>query len=88
MPACDSVNAMKTPTVYSGMRFVTLASYTRMRSEDTMARATIPVLKASRSPRCANWRGMNRSVAMIDASRGNPLKAVFAARMRMTAVVA
>ena len=70
------------------MRPVTLASYATMSKEDTTASATMPVLNASRSPRCANWRGMKRSVAMIDASRGNPLNAVFAARMRMIAVVA
>gem|GEM_PF-4855302 len=53
-----------------------------------MASTMIPKEKASRSPRCANCRGMNRSTARIDARRGKPEKLVFAARTRMIAVAA
>ena len=46
----------------------------------------IPLLKTSRSPRLCIWRGMYRSWARIDASTGNPLNAVLAARTRIRAV--
>ena len=52
------------------------------------ARRMIPQLNASRSPRNANWRGMNPSWARIAASRGNALKLVFTARNRISAVAA
>ncbi len=50
------------------------------------ARRMIPQLNASRSPRNANWRGMNPSWARIAASLGKALKLVFAARNRISAV--
>ena len=46
----------------------------------------MPFEKASRSPRFANWRGMNRSRARNEASRGKSAKLVLAARMRMSIV--
>jgi hypothetical protein len=53
----------------------------------TASRMT-PFEYTSRSPRVCNWRGRNRCCARIDASSGNPLYAVLAARMRISAVVA
>ncbi len=46
----------------------------------------LPHATASRSPRKANWRGMNSSWARIAASRGKALKLVFTARKRISAV--
>ena len=45
-----------------------------------------PFEKTSRSPRLANWRGMNRSRARIDDRRGKSWYDVFAARIRIAAV--
>ena len=50
------------------------------------ASARIALLKVRRSPRCWNWRGRKPSRASTEESSGNPLKAVFAARNRMSAV--
>ena len=46
----------------------------------------MPFEKASRSPRFPNWRGMNRSRARNEASRGKSAKLVLAARIRMSIV--
>ena len=46
----------------------------------------IPFENASRSPRFANWRGMNRSRARNEASRGKSAKLVLAARIRISMV--
>jgi hypothetical protein len=46
----------------------------------------IPLLKASLSPWFMNWRGMKRSRATIDASRGKSAYAVFAASTRISIV--
>ena len=46
----------------------------------------MPLEKASRSPRVCSWRGRYRSWARIEPSTGKPLKAVFAARNRISAV--
>ena len=48
----------------------------------------MPLVKASRSPRVCSWRGRKRSWARIEASTGKPLKAVLAARIRMSPVAA
>ena len=48
----------------------------------------MPLLNASRSPRVCSWRGRKPSRARIEASTGKPLKAVFAARIRMIPVAA
>ena len=48
--------------------------------------ATIPVVKASRSPRKANWRGRKPSRARKEERRGKSAKLVFAASTRMSAV--
>ncbi len=46
----------------------------------------MPLENASRSPRVCSWRGRNPSRARIEPSTGKPLKAVFAARMRISPV--
>ncbi len=48
----------------------------------------MPLEKASRSPRVCSCRGRYRSSARIEPSSGKPLNAVFAARIRISAVVA
>ena len=48
--------------------------------------ATMPVVKASRSPRKANWRGRNPSRARNEERRGKSAKLVLAARTRIRAV--
>ena len=54
MPAWLSVNATKTPTVYSGMRFVTLPLKATISNVESRARTTMPVVNARRSPR--KWK--------------------------------
>ncbi len=86
MPACDRVKAVKTPIAYRGIRASTRppkATATRMAR---IARATIPALKARRSPRYAKPRGMNPSRARIEASRGKSAKLVWAASTRIPIV--
>ena len=46
----------------------------------------MPFENARRSPRFANWRGMNRSRARKEASRGKSAKLVLAARIRISMV--
>jgi hypothetical protein len=46
----------------------------------------MPFENARRSPRFANWRGMNRSRARNDASRGKSAKLVLAAKTRISIV--
>ena len=46
----------------------------------------MPLEKASRSPRVCSCRGRNPSRARIDPSTGKPLKAVLAARTRISPV--
>ena len=80
------MNAVNTPIAYSG-----ISASTRPRNATTTtiaiaASATIPELNARRSPRKANWRGMNPSRARIEASRGKSAKLVWAARTRIPIV--
>ena len=51
MPACESVKDRNTPIAYSGMRAVTLALKTTMRTIAITARARIPREKTRRLPR-------------------------------------
>ena len=88
MPDCDSVKETKTPTAYSGMRFVTLPPKTMSSSAAAPASNMIPFEKARRSPLNANWRGMNLSFARMADSRGKSAKLVFAARNSTSAVAA
>ena len=86
IPAWDRVNAVKTPIAYSGISASTRPPNATTTAIAMRARATIPALNASRSPRKANWRGMNPSRARIDASRGKSAKLVWAARTRIPIV--
>ena len=52
------------------------------------ARMRMPFENASRSPRFANWRGMNPSRARKEATRGKSAKLVLAARIRIRVVTA
>ena len=49
-------------------------------------RTMMPLEKARRSPRWESWRGRNSSRARTLARTGNPLKAVLAARTRISPV--
>ena len=70
IPVCDSVNDVNTPTTYSWINRLRSAS-NAMISRLANAPSTItPFENTSRSPRLANCRGMNRSRARIDESRG------------------
>ena len=86
MPAWERVKATKTPTVYRGIRLVTLPPKTTTSTAATAARTTMPLVKARRSPRKANWLGRNWSRAIRLARRGKSAKAVFAARISSTVV--
>jgi hypothetical protein len=65
---------------------VTLPPKTTTSTAATAARATMPLLKARRSPRKANCPGRNLSRAIRLARRGKSAKAVFAARISRTVV--
>ena len=51
MPACERVKLVNTPTAYNGMSASRLPLKTTSSTIDSSARATIPVVNASRSPR-------------------------------------
>ena len=86
IPACDSVIEVNTPMAYNGMRASTRPPNAARTTIERTARATMPVLNASRSPRNANRLGMNPSRARSDASRGKSANEVLAARTRMPMV--
>ena len=67
------------------MRFTSAWKITMISIEIT-ARPMMPLLKTSRSPRLANWRGMNPSRARIDDRRGKSAKLVWAATTRIAMV--
>ena len=77
---------MNTPTVYSGMRALTLPLNATSNAIATAARTTMPVLNASRSPRNWNWRGRKPSRARMLDRRGKSANDVFAARISSSAV--
>ena len=72
MPACESVIDVKTPTAYSGISASTRPPNTASTAIARTASATMPVLKASRSPRNANRLACSRRGrrAMIGAGIG------------------
>src|SRR5689334_23958491 len=86
MPACESVNAVKTPITYRWMSESTLASYAQRRDIAMPVRTMIPLEKTSRSPRFVNWRAKKRSRASSAARRGNPWYDVLAASTRTASV--
>ncbi len=86
MPVCDSVNEVNTPTTYSWISRLRSASNTRIRRPANAPRTMTPFENTRRSPRLANWRGMNRSRARIDERRGKSWYDVFAARTRIAVV--
>ena len=63
-----------------------VASNTQTAARARPASTATPLENTSRSPRLRNCEGMNRSRARIDASRGKSWYAVFAARIRISAV--
>ena len=88
MPSWDRVNEVNTPTMYRWISLSMLASKPMIRTAEIPASSRIPLLKASRSPRLCSCRGRKRSCARIEARVGKPLKAVFAARIKIPAVAA
>ena len=58
IPDCPTVNAMNTPTEYSGMRAWVSPLKPSSRPTATMLRISTPEVNARRSPRNENWRGM------------------------------
>ena len=88
MPVWDKVKAVKTPMAYRGIRAWVLPPKSTRSTQESPARMRIPLLKTRRSPRLANCRGRKRSLAMMEASMGNPAKLVLTASRRITAVAA
>ena len=86
MPDCDRVNDVKTPIAYNPMRRSVEPWKATQRAIEMRARATIPELNASLSPRRANCRGKKPSRARMEDRRGKSAKLVLAARMRMPMV--
>ena len=77
---------MNTPTTYIWINIVTEALKIITSAIAPPANIKMPLLNASRSPRVCNWCGRYPSLARMDAKVGKPLKAVLAARKRMTTV--
>jgi hypothetical protein len=71
---------------YSGMSWSTLPLKTISSTIENSASATMPLVKASRSPRNWNRRGRKRSLARIEARRGKSANEVLAASTRIRAV--
>ncbi|CAM5733977.1 hypothetical protein STENM223S_07517 [Streptomyces tendae] len=57
MPVCESVKEVNTPRMYRWIRAVTLAWKPHSSRPAVTASATIPLEKASLSPRLCSWRG-------------------------------
>ena len=65
-----------------------VAAKERSAGRQKTPRIMTPLEKTSRSPMLAIWWGMYPSRARIDARRGKPVKALFAARTNITIVAA
>ena len=70
MPAWLSVKPVNTPKAYSGMRALIWPSKIQIRMLATTARKMTPLENTNRSPRLANCRGRNPSLAMMLERRG------------------
>jgi hypothetical protein len=88
MLACESVKDRKTPTAYSGISAWVSPRKITSKSAASPPRITIPLENTSRSPCVANWRGMKRSRARKNDSRGKSANDVLAARSRISIVTA
>ena len=88
MPAPAMVKPVKTPMAYMGISADTLAPVTSSRTIDAVARTMIPLENTRRCPRTVSMRGRNESSATKLTRKGNPVKLVLAARMRIRAVAA
>ena len=88
MPAPAMVKPVNTPMEYMGMRAATLAPVASSRAIDATDSRRMPLEKTSRWPRTVSLRGRKESSATKLTRKGNPVKLVLAARIRMRAVVA
>ncbi len=82
------VKPVNTPMAYMGMSEDTLALVATSRAIDTTASRRMPLENTSRWPRTVSLRGRNESSATKLTRKGNPVKLVLAARMRIRAVAA
>ena len=88
MPVPAMVKPVNTPMAYIGMSAETLAWVASSSAIDATARSMIPLEKTNRWPRTVSLRGRKESSATKLTRNGNPVKLVFAARMRIRAVAA
>ena len=88
MPAPAIVKPVKTPMPYIGMSDATLAPVASSRAIDAPASSRMPLEKTRRWPRTVSLRGKKESSATKLTRNGNPVKLVFAASMRISAVAA
>ena len=86
MPDWEMVKSMNTPTAYSGISAWVEPPPAITTRAATTPSSRMPVENARRSPRKANWRGMNPSSARTAARRGNAANEVLAARNSSSAV--
>ena len=82
------VKPVNTAMAYMGMSAVTLAWVAMSRAMDAPASTRMPLENTSRWPRTVSLRGRNESSATKLTRKGNPVKLVLAARMRISAVAA
>ncbi len=80
------VKPVKTPMAYIGIRADTLALVAMRRAIDAPASSKMPLENTRRWPRTVSLRGKNESSATKLTRKGNPVKLVLAARMRIKAV--
>ncbi len=73
---------------YMGISAATLAPVATSRAIDAAASTRMPLENTSRWPRTVSLRGRNESSATKLTRKGNPVKLVLAARIRISAVAA
>ena len=88
MPVPAMVKPVNTPMAYIGMSADTLAWVASSRAIDAPASSKIPLENTNRCPRTVSLCGRKESSATKLTRNGNPVKLVFAARMRIRAVAA
>src|SRR5487761_1716030 len=88
IPAPAMVKPVKTPIAYIGINDETRARVATNRAMDATAKTIIPLENTSLWPRTVKGRGRKESSATKLTRNGKPVKLVFAARIKMSAVAA
>src|SRR5438270_8212422 len=86
IPAPAMVKPVRTPMAYIGISDATWARVAASRAIEATASTMMPLENTRRCPRTVRVRGRKESSATKLTRKGNPVKLVLAARIRMTAV--